>query len=120
MRRTGAIDYVELPGGNLAATKAFYAAAFGWTFQDYGPSYAAMENAGLDGGFDADPVDATKLPLVILYAEDLDAAQAAVIAAGGTVLRRLLFPGGERFHFHDPAGNELAVWTDNVQTSPST
>ncbi len=109
MRRDGKIDYVEQPGGDLPATKAFYEAAFGWSFTDYGPTYAAM-NEGLDGGFDADP-DGVKRPMVILYAEDLEAMEAKVRAAGGVITREILsFPGGRRFHFKDPAGNELGVW----------
>jgi predicted enzyme related to lactoylglutathione lyase len=112
MREDGKIDYVELPGGDLAATKAFYTAAFGWAFTDYGPSYAAMTE-GLDGGFNADASDQAKAPLVILYAHDLEAMDAKVRAAGGTILKPIYsFPGGRRFHFRDPSGNELAVWSE--------
>jgi predicted enzyme related to lactoylglutathione lyase len=112
MREDGKVDYVELPGGDLAAVKAFYAGAFGWTFTDYGPSYAAF-NEGLDGGFDADAAEATKKPLVVLFATDLEAMAAKVKAAGGTITRPIYsFPGGRRFHFTDPAGNELAVWSE--------
>ena len=112
MREDGKIDYVELPGGDLAATKAFYAAAFGWTFTDYGPSYAAM-NEGLDGGFDADPQSRSAAPVVILYAHDLEAMEAKVRGAGATILKPIYsFPGGRRFHFRDPSGNELAVWSE--------
>lgn len=110
MREDGKIDYVEFPGANLAATKAFYASAFGWTFTDYGPAYAAFEGEGTDGGFDADSAHAA--PLVILYAHDLEAMLAKVTAAGGKVTREIQsFPGGRRFHFRDPAGNELGVWS---------
>jgi uncharacterized protein len=110
MREDGKIDYIELPGSNLADAKRFYAEAFGWAFTDYGPSYAAF-NEGLDGGFDGDPADAAKAPLVVLYAHDLDAMEAKVRAAGAEILRPIYsFPGGRRFHFRDPAGNELAVW----------
>jgi predicted enzyme related to lactoylglutathione lyase len=112
MRTDGKIDYVELPAGDLPATKAFYAAAFGWAFTDYGPGYAAM-NEGLDGGFNADPADQVKVPLVILFATDLEAMAAKVEAAGGTITRPIFsFPGGRRFHFRDPSGNELAVWSE--------
>ena len=107
---TEPIDYVELPGGDLAATKDFYAAAFGWSFQDYGPDYAALQDAGLDGGFDATTATGTE-PLVILKAADLEAALARVEAAGGEVVDPIFdFPGGRRFHFRDPAGNLLGVW----------
>ncbi|MFL5297871.1 MAG: VOC family protein [Phenylobacterium sp.] len=112
MREDGKIDYVELPGGDLAATKAFYAEAFGWTFTDYGPTYAAI-NEGLDGGFDADPQSRSAAPVVILYARDLEAMEARVRAAGAAILKPIYsFPGGRRFHFRDPSGNELAVWSE--------
>ena len=107
------IDYVELPGGDLAATKTFYSTAFGWGFTDYGPSYTGFEDAGLDGGFQADPKEAPTQPLVILYSEDLEATLARVKEAGGQITVPIFsFPGGRRFHFRDPAGNELAVWSD--------
>ena len=112
MRRTGCIDYVELPGGKLEETKRFYAAAFGWRFVDYGPSYVAVEGAGLDGGIQGDPEEAPEAPLVILYAEHLESMRDEVVAAGGEIRRAIYsFPGGRRFHFRDPAGNELAVWS---------
>src|ERR1700761_8348859 len=106
------IDYVEFPGGDLIATKRFYAAAFGWSFTDYGPSYAAFDE-GIDGGFNADAADQTAKPLVILYADDLGAMEAQVRAAGGAITRPPYdFPGGRRFHFRDPSGNELAAWSE--------
>ncbi|WP_295707278.1 VOC family protein [uncultured Brevundimonas sp.] len=112
MREDGKLDYLELPGGSLPQTKAFYGEAFGWTFVDYGPTYAAFEQ-GLDGGFDADAGEATPQPLPVLYAQDLEAMQARVEAAGGVVVRSIYaFPGGRRFHFRDPAGTELAVWSE--------
>ena len=113
MREDGKIDYIELPGGDLPATKGFYAAAFGWTFTDYGPDYVAVDNAGVDGGFNADPDQPTPIPLVVLFATDLEAMVAKVTAAGGTVTRPIFsFPGGRRFHFRDPSRNELAVWSE--------
>jgi uncharacterized protein len=111
MRGRGQIDYVELPGGSLEETKRFYGAAFGWRFVDYGPTYVAVEGAGLDAGFQADGAESSGKPLVILYAEDLETMQGEVEAAGGEVVRPIFsFPGGRRFHFRDPAGNEMAVW----------
>lgn len=111
MREDGKLDYIELAGGDLAASKAFYSQAFGWKFQDYGPEYAAFDE-GLDGGFDA-RAEGVKRPLPILFAHDLEAMQAKVEAAGGTVVKPIFaFPGGRRFHFRDPAGNELAVWSE--------
>jgi predicted enzyme related to lactoylglutathione lyase len=113
MREDGKIDYVELPGRELPATKAFYEGAFGWRFVDYGPTYAAFEGAGLDGGFQGDGAVAPAAPLVILYADDLEAMLAKVTAAGGAITAPIfVFPGGRRFHFRDPAGNELAVWSE--------
>ena len=112
MREDGKIDYVEMPGGDLPATKAFYADAFGWAFTDYGSGYAAYDE-GLDGGFDAVGSAGGK-PVVILYAHDLEAMLIRVEAAGGGVLKPIFaFPGGRRFHFRDPAGNELAVWSED-------
>ena len=112
MREDGKVDYVEFPGGDLGATKAFYAAAFGWAFTDYGPTYVAFDE-GLDGGFHTDEADAVSKPLVILYAQDLEAMAAKVSAAGGAITKAIFeFPGGRRFHFTDPAGNELAVWSE--------
>jgi uncharacterized protein len=114
MREDGKIDYLELPGGDLAPLKRFYGQAFGWTFVDYGPSYAAFEGAGLDGGFDADAASGLQRPLPVLYAHDLETMEAKVQAAGGTVVKPIFsFPGGRRFHFRDPSGNELAVWSES-------
>ncbi len=104
------IDYVELAGGDLPRTKAFYAAAFGWSFTDYGPEYAAMTNAGLDGGFSATEQGP---PLVILKTDDLETAFERVQASGAEITQPIFeFPGGRRFHFRDPAGNVLAVWAE--------
>lgn len=112
MREDGKIDYVEFPAGDLVPLKAFYREAFGWTFTDYGPTYAAVAE-GLDGGFQGDAADHPAAPLVILYAHDLEAMEAKVRAAGGVVVRPIFaFPGGRRFHFRDPSGNELAVWSE--------
>ena len=112
MRKDGKIDYVELPGGDVPATKQFYAKAFGWTFTDYGPTYAAFSE-GLDGGFQGDLKAAAAEPLVVLYADNLEALEQKVIEAGGKINKAIYaFPGGRRFHFTDPAGNELAAWSD--------
>lgn len=110
MREDGKLDYLEMPGGDLPAVKAFYAKAFGWTFTDYGPEYAAFSE-GLDGGFYADKQEASPAPLPVLYSTDLDVMVDKVTAAGGVILKPIFdFPGGRRFHFRDPAGNEIAVW----------
>jgi predicted enzyme related to lactoylglutathione lyase len=113
MREDGKIDYIEFPGADLPATKGFYEQAFGWTFTDYGPSYAAFDNGGVDGGINAYPEDRAAAPLVILFTTDLEAMEAKVKAAGGTITRPIFdFPGGRRFHFRDPSGNELGVFSE--------
>ena len=112
MREDGKLDYLELPAADLPETKAFYSQAFGWTFIDYGPAYAAFDQ-GLDGGFDADPADRTAAPLPVLYAHDLQAMLSRVEAAGGQIVKPIYaFPGGRRFHFVDPSGTEMAVWSE--------
>ena len=105
------IDYVEFAATDLAAAKTFYGQVFGWTFQDWGDDYTSFSNAGLDGGIRGPNVPAEANPLVIIYASDLAATEAAVIKAGGEILSRHEFPGGRRFHFRDPAGNVVGVWT---------
>lgn len=111
MKTTGKLDYIEMPakGGTLDHVKAFYASAFSWSFTDYGPTYSAFDE-GLEGGFDATP-DATVKPLPVLYSNNLEDTLESVKAAGGVIVKPIFsFPGGRRFHFTDPAGNELAVW----------
>ena len=109
MRSDGGIAYIELAAGDLAATKAFYSRVFGWSFTDYGPSYAAFDE-GLEGGFQADRAEAAAAPLVVLWADDLEAMRARVQSGGGEITREIFdFPGGRRFHFRDPAGAELGV-----------
>jgi len=110
-----AIDYIELAVNDLAATRSFYEAAFGWSFNDYGPEYAGIRAAGGEGEVGGLNATATPTagggPLVLLYSDDLDATVAAVEGAGGNVTQGPYeFPGGRRFHFTDPSGNELGVW----------
>ena len=113
MREDGKIDYVEFPGADLFEVKRFYGEAFGWAFQDYGPDYVAFEGQGADGGFTSDREEAPAKPMVVLYAHDLEAMAAKVRAAGGVITRGIFsFPGGRRFHFRDPSGNELGVWSE--------
>jgi uncharacterized protein len=109
-----AIDYIEIAVTDMDAAKSFYGAAFGWSFVDYGPEYTGIQGDGEEmGGLRLDSDVRAGEPLVILYSEDLEASVQAVTAAGGTVVRPIYaFPGGRRFHFADPAGNELAVWSD--------
>ncbi|MGJ8562170.1 MAG: VOC family protein [Alphaproteobacteria bacterium] len=108
------LNYIELPVTDMAAAKAFYEKAFGWTYQDYGPTYAALTNAGVDGGLDAasDRKPSSDGALVVLFDQELEACEARVTAAGGTISTPIFaFPGGRRFHFRDPCGNDLAVWS---------
>ncbi|MEO5773123.1 MAG: VOC family protein [Sphingomicrobium sp.] len=108
------IDYVELP--SLTAhelTRAFYSKAFGWKFADYGPDYSATTNGIVDVGLNGSVEEALSAPLPVVRVDDLEAAFDAVTAAGGIIARPIFaFPGGQRFHFIDPSGNELAVWQE--------
>lgn len=107
------IDYIEFAVPDVNAAKCFYSAAFGWTFTDYGPDYASFDDGRLTGGFHGGRTARPGGPLVVIYAADLEAARAAVVGAGGAISRPPYeFPGGRRFHFTDPAGHELAVWSD--------
>jgi predicted enzyme related to lactoylglutathione lyase len=104
------LNYLELPVADTTRAKAFYAAAFGWTFADFGPSYAATTSGDTDIGFQADATDKTAAALPVIEVEDLEAAEAAVWTAGGTITRPVFaFPGGRRFHFRDLDGHELAA-----------
>ena len=107
------IDYIEFPATDIPATRVFYAGAFGWAFTDYGPDYVAFEDGETGGGFaKVDSITSTG-PLVILYASALEKTQATVEQHGGRIAKSIFsFPGGRRFHFLDPNGNELAVWSD--------
>ena len=102
--------YLELPATDVAALKQFYGALFGWAFQDFGEDYAAFSEAGLEGGFNADGMNRTKAPLAIVETDQIESLQDRVRAEGGTVTMPIFaYPGGRRFHFTDPNGNELAV-----------
>ncbi len=104
------IDYIEMAATDIAATKRFYADAFGWKFTDYGPDYTSFEDGRLTGGFRTDAT-VGQGALIVIYAVDLAAAEARVRKAGGRIVKPIFaFPGGRRFHFVDPSGNELAVW----------
>lgn len=109
------INYVELPARDLDQVKHFYGEAFAWTFEDFGPEYTAFHGAGLDGGFfKAELASSAKSgsALVVLYADDLPATLERVKMHGATIAQEIFdFPGGQRFHFLDPVGNELAVWS---------
>ena len=108
------IDYVELPSATAhELTRAFYAKAFGWTFTDYGPTYSTSSGGATALGLQGEPADALSAPLPVVRVEDLEAAFNAVSKAGGVIAKPIFsFPGGRRFHFIDPGGNELAVWSE--------
>lgn len=110
------IDYVEFPAKNkadLELAKDFYGAVFQWQFQDWGDDCADTSGSGLGSGLNSDPSHRPAKPLAIIYSVDLEAARRRVVEAGGTVTREIFaFPGGRRFHFKDPADNELGIWSD--------
>lgn len=108
------IQYIELYTKDLEQIKKFYSNTFAWTFTDYGDTYIAFEDSGVSGGFEKTEETKTGGALVILYHSNLEKIQEKVIANGGTIKKDIFsFPGGRRFHFLDPAGNELAIWSDN-------
>jgi predicted enzyme related to lactoylglutathione lyase len=110
------INYVEYPAKDIAATKQFFEKAFGWAFVDYGPDYAAFSKQGLEGGFFKSELASTSengAALIIFYSQNLASTQAKIEAAGGVISKAIYsFPGGRRFHFIEPSGNEFAVWSD--------
>ena len=110
------INYVEFPARNIDATKAFFTAAFSWAFEDYGPDYAAFSGQGIDGGFfSSNQASSTQAgsALLVFYSIKLESTQDKVEQAGGKIIKPIFsFPGGRRFHFTEPSGNEFAVWSD--------
>ena len=106
------LTYLELPVTDVATSKRFYGTLFGWTFEDFGPDYAAFGEAGLEGGLNASGDDGSKsrAPLAMVQTDQIEQMEADVRAAGGTITKpTFAYPGGRRFHFTDPSGNELAV-----------
>ena len=107
------MDYIEFPATHIAKTKEFYIKVFGWKFTDYGSEYTCFEDGRLSGGFSKESAVKPGGPLVVLYASDLESTEAKVRSAGAKIVKEIFsFPGGRRFHFADPNGNELAVWSD--------
>ena len=112
------INYLEFPMNDVDATKKFYGDLFDWTFTDWGPTYISFEGAGIAGGFEGDKIEGAVQVnppgvLVVLYADDIEAKFAEVKAAKGEIVKEIFeFPGGKRFHFRDPNGNELAIWSE--------
>ncbi|MEC8080696.1 MAG: VOC family protein [Pseudomonadota bacterium] len=115
MQTHHSINYVEMAACDLEANKHFFEQAFGWSFEDFGPDYTAFKNSGLEGGFFR--ADFTSRPqngaaLVVLYSDNLEASLDTVRLYGGSIEQEIFeFPGGRRFHFLDPCGNEWAVWS---------
>lgn len=116
LTKNNKINYIEIPAKNIEATKAFFSEVFGWSFVDYGPDYCSFSAQGIDGGFfTSDLVVSTKSgsPLIVLYNSLLEATQDRIEKAGGKIVKPIFsFPGGRRFHFSDPNGNEFAVWSE--------
>ena len=114
------INYIELPAKNIVLAKSFFSTIFAWKFTDYGADYAAFsaKDAGLDGGFYKSELTSQSKNgsvLVVFYSEDLKTAQSKIKCAGGKIIKTIFaFPGGHRFHFSDPNGNEYAIWSDNL------
>ncbi|AXT20864.1 VOC family protein [Flavobacteriaceae bacterium AU392] len=113
MIKNNHINYIEFKATDLEKIKAFYNQVFGWVFTDYGPTYCSFSESGLDGGFEKTDDVITNGALVVLYHENLIQIKNKIIEAGGSISVDIFsFPGGKRFHFTDPSGNELAVWSD--------
>jgi len=110
----GRMDYIEFPAADIARTKLFYGEVFGWKFTDYGPDYTSFDDGRLAGGFSKERQAIQGGPLIVIYAYDLAAMEQTVRKAGGKISKETFsFPGGRRFHFVDPNGNELAVWSES-------
>ena len=107
------IDYIEIAATDIAATKKFYQGVFGWTFTDYGPDYTSFEDGRITGGFYKADSARPGSVLVVIFGTDLEAMERKVRGAGAKIVKPIFsFPGGRRFHFADPSGNELAIWSD--------
>ena len=107
------VDYIEFLTANIGETKRFYSEIFGWEFTDYGPNYTSFNDGRLSGGFAVAREVTEGGPLVVLYAMRLEEIEARIRESGARIAREIFeFPGGRRFHFIDPSGNELAVWSD--------
>ena len=116
------INYIEFPLNDNEGTKVFYETVFGWKFTDWGSDYISFEGAGIDGGFNGLDNAKAGAPgiLVVLYADDLEATLERVRYAGAEILQEIYdFPGGRRFHFRDPNGNEMAIWSADEKAGPA-
>ena len=114
MRPEKQIDYIEIPATDLEKAKAFFGALMGWEFQDWGPDYVSFNDGRLDGGFrrSDEPAPATGV-LVVFFSTNLERDRDRAVGLGASISQDIFeFPGGRRFHFVDPTGNEYAIWGD--------
>ncbi len=116
MNEHGKLNYVEFPAKDIGAAKRFFSSVFSWSFVDYGPEYTAFSNAGLDGGFFQSELAVSTesgSALLVFYSNEIEVTLSKIENSGGTIIKPIFdFPGGRRFHFGDPNGNEYAVWSD--------
>ena len=116
MSEHGKLSYVEFPASDIEATKAFFIALFNWAFMDYGPEYTSFSDQGLNGGFyksDLKSLTANGSALLVFYSRDLEKTLDTITQSGGLIVKPIFsFPGGRRFHFTEPSGNEFAVWSE--------
>jgi predicted enzyme related to lactoylglutathione lyase len=116
MNKDKQINYIEIPSLDIKITKRFFKEVFQWSFKDYGPEYTSFSNAGIYGGFFKAELKVNVdngSPLIVIYSEDLEKIEEDIVEAGGSIIKPVFtFPGGRRFHFADPNGNEYAVWSD--------
>ncbi len=114
--RSNQFDFIEFPAKNeeqLKNAQSFFSTVFGWSYKNWGDDYADTQNSGINSGINADQESRPNHPLAVIYTEDLEAMQNKIVSAGGTITKEIFsFPGGRRFHFKDPADNELAIWSD--------
>lgn len=117
MSEHGKLSYVEFPANDIDATKAFFTSVFDWSFTDYGPEYTSFSDQGLNGGFyqsDLKSVTGNGAALLVLYSKNLEQTLNTITQSGGDIVKPIFsFPGGRRFHFTEPSGNEFAVWSEN-------
>jgi len=116
MNKHEKINYVEFPAKDIQSTKDFFSQAFDWSFQDFGPEYSAFSNQGIDGGFYKSELSSSVnngAALIVFYSQDIEETQTKIEKANGIIVKPIFtFPGGRRFHFTEPSGNEFAVWSD--------
>ncbi len=116
MNKHETINYIEFPAENIQETKQFFTQVFNWNFEDFGPEYAAFSDQGINGGFFKSTLKANTSKgsaLIVFYSDNLEATYKKIEHFGGKIIKPIFsFPGGRRFHFTEPSGNEFAVWSD--------